>query len=239
MELGKVIAQIPARGGSKRVPSKNLRYMNGKPMIAYAVQSALACTELEDVYINTDSDTLEELGRSLGCSVYRRPEHLGSDTATGDDFTYDFIMSKKPDTVVMISPVCPLIETADITAALKAYAESDADTLIACNKTHMQTFLGNKPMNIIVEGPLAASQDNEQVIICNWAVTVWNARVFKELYEKNGGGYFGMNRLFWELDPIKAVKVSEEKDFRLAEALLRARDINAADKTPSYWQPKS
>jgi CMP-N-acetylneuraminic acid synthetase len=238
MKLGNVIAHIPARGGSKRVPSKNLRIMDGKPMIAYAAQAALACKKLGEVYINTDSDVLAQLGISLGCKTYKRPEELATDTASGDDFTYDFINAMNPDTLVMISPVCPLIETQDILEALQAYEASDADTLITCSKTQMQTFVEDKPVNIKVDGPLAASQDNPAIITCNWAVTIWNADTFKRLYEKNKSGYFGDNRLLWPIEPLKAVKVSEEKDFKLAEALLVAkRNEGNISTVAEYWKP--
>jgi CMP-N-acetylneuraminic acid synthetase len=236
MELGNVIAHIPARGGSKRVQSKNLRYMAGKPMIAYAIESALGSSLLNGVFVNTDDDSLEAFAQSLDCNVYRRPASLGGDDATGEDFTYDFIKAKNPDTLVLINPVCPLIRPKDIDAALKAYAESDADTLIGCTQTQMQSFVGEDPINIIADGPLAPSQNNRIITICNWAVTVWNANTFKELYERNRSGYFGKNRLFWPLDPLVAVKVSEEKDFRLAEALLIAKkNTTSEDDMPKYW----
>ena len=238
MKLGKVIAHIPARGGSKRVPAKNLRYLAGKPMIGYAIETALACPGLSEVYVNTDSDTIAAYAASLGCSVYRRPAHLGSDTASGDDFTIDFIEAKPMDTLVMISPVCPLLEPSDVSEALAAYEASDADTLITCLETQMQVFSGGKAININPEGPLAPSQDNPAVQICNWAVTVWNIAKFRELYGRFRGGYCGERRLLWPIAPLKAVKISEEKDFRLAEALLTARKASPLDAPANYWSPK-
>jgi CMP-N,N'-diacetyllegionaminic acid synthase len=237
MKLGNVIAHIPARGGSKRVPAKNLRYLAGKPMIGYAIETGLGCPSLNELFVNTDSDTIGAYAQSLGCSVYRRPEHLGSDTASGDDFTIDFIEAKAMDTLVMISPVCPLLESADITAALAAYEASDADTLISCSSTQMQAFYEGKAVNIDPFGPLAPSQQNNPIHICNWAITIWNTAKFRELYHKFRGGYCGENRILWPLEPLKAVKISEEKDFRLAEALLRARGTTATAAAPTYWTP--
>jgi len=117
MKLGKVIAHIPARGGSKRVPAKNLRYLAGKPMIGYAIETALASVDLDEVYVNTDSDRIAAYAESLGCRVYLRPERLASDTASGDDFRIDLIEAKPMDTLVMISPVCPPLTLDEITAA--------------------------------------------------------------------------------------------------------------------------
>ena len=234
MKIGKIIAHIPARGGSKRLPSKNLRYLNGKPMIAYAIENALACAELADVYVNTDSPVIGACAEQMGCKVYLRNQKLGDDSASGEDFTFDFLEAFRPDTLMMINPVCPLIDVEDIGAALRAYAGSEADTLISCSETHLQSFCMDRAVNVEIDGPLAPSQQNPAVIICNWAVTIWNAAIFRGLYKHNRSGYFGVHRLFWPLDPLKAVKISEEKDFRLAESLLISRQLQNNDQ-PRYW----
>ncbi len=238
MKSGKIIAHIPARGGSKRVPAKNLRFLAGKPMIAYAIESALACPLLDEVYVNTDSDELAALGESLGCKVYRRPERLGGDDASGDDFTIDFIEAKAMETLVMVSPVCPLIESTDISSAIEAYlGVPTADTLISCSETRLQGFCMGRAVNIDPFGPLAPSQSNPPISICNWAITVWDTAKFRELYQRYRGGYCGENRILWSLDPIRAVKISEERDFLLAEALLLARKSVSIDraKEPVFW----
>jgi len=236
MKLGKVIAHIPARGGSKRVPSKNKRYLAGKPVLAYAIEAALACPDLEEVYVNTDSDDLEELALHFGCKVYRRPAKLGLDTASGDDFTIDFMNSRKFDTLVMVSPVCPLIEASDIQVALKTFAQSDADTLISCSETHMQTFCEGRAINISLNSSLVPTQQNPAVLICNWAVTVWNVDTFRRLYMTFGGGYLGDKRILWPIEPWKAVKISVESDFIMAEKLLTAsRKSCESSETPRYW----
>jgi CMP-N-acetylneuraminic acid synthetase len=206
-------------------------------MIGYAVETAIKACGLQGVYVNTDSDRIANYAASLGCSVYRRPEHLGSDTATGDDFTIDFIEALKMDTLVMISPVCPLLTPVDVEDALKAYADSDADTLISCSDTQMQAFMEGNAVNIKPQGPLAPSQQNPRIQICNWAITIWNTAKFRELYAKFKGGYCGEKRILWPLEPLKSVKISEEKDFRIAEALLLSRRAEPESSSPAFWSP--
>jgi len=237
-DLGRIVGQIPARGGSKRVPAKNLRYLRGKPMIAYAVEAALESGVLDDVYVNTDSDTLAALAERLGAKVYRRPPELGSDSASGDDFNADFIRTLRPTTVVMVSPVCPLVEPVDVRNAVEAFRASDCDTLITCQDTHMQTFCAGRPVNIGLSGPLAPSQQNPVVQILNWAGTIWDARVFRQSYAKNGNGYIGTRRLLFPIPAMRTVKVSDEDDFRLAERQLIANELaGAAGEPPRYWTP--
>jgi CMP-N-acetylneuraminic acid synthetase len=237
MKIERLVAHIPARAGSKRVRSKNLRLMNGKPMIAYAIECAKACPEIETVYVNTDSPELMELARELGVEVYERDPSLASDTASGDDFTQDIMTKLNLDTLLMISPVCPLVTPEDVSKAIAAYTTNpEADTLITCTETSMQTAKEGSFVNIVPDGPLAPSQDNPKIQICNWAVTIWNANVFLQNYARTRGGYCGSNRILFPIDPLHAVKVSYEEDFRMAEALLAHRAASKVSLSePKYW----
>ena len=234
--LGKVLGHIPARGGSKRLPAKNLRILDGKPMMAYAIQCALDCPPLSDTFVNTDSEEIDRLANSMGVKVYRRPEELGSDETTGDDFTADFIRKTRPDTLVMVSPVCPMVTAEDITNAIEAYQQSDCDTLITWEATQMQTFCEEKPVNIDTATPLTPSQSNPFVHILNWAVTIWDTAHFMQSYESRKSGYIGTNRLLYPIAPSHGIKVSTENDFQQAELLLKARQMkNAYIAPPIYW----
>ena len=234
-DLGRVIAHIPARGGSQRVPLKNLRLIAGKPLLFYTIEAAKKSVSLDELYINTDSEKIAAYAKENGISVYLRSPELASNLATSDQFNIDFIRAKKPDTLVMINPVCPLIETADIDAALLAFRNCDADTLITSTSTQMQCFLDDEPINIRVDEQLAPSQSNKPVHVCNWAITVWDAVKFQQRYETLGFAVLGETRKLLPIDPIKAVKISTEEDFRLAEAIMQARKTVRDDAPASYW----
>lgn len=236
MEIKKLVAHIPARAGSKRVKSKNLRMLRGKPMIAYAIECAKACPEIEEVYVNTDCPKLAALAEEYGVKVFLRNPDLASDTATGDDFTVDIMDRLQLDTLMMISPVCPLVTPEDVTNAIAAYKASEtADALITCEETSMQVAMEGEFVNIDPVGPLKPSQDNPKIQTCNWAVTIWNAAAFRKNYADFKGGYCGTNRILYPIDPLRAVKVSYEEDFRLVEALLTARDAGAGNEAATYW----
>lgn len=238
--LGKLVGHIPARGGSKRVPAKNLRYLAGKPMLAYAIDCARESGVFDEIYVNTESPAIAALAEQSGVKVYRRPEHLGSDTATGDDFTADFMETMQPATLVMVSPVCPLVEPADVREAVALFRDGDCDTLITCHDTQMQTFCEGRPVNIDPLGPLAPSQLNPVVQILNWAVTIWDVPAFLASYRTRRSGYIGTRRLLHPIDPVRTLKISHEEDFRMAELLLRARALTreATGDGARYWSPE-
>lgn len=234
-DLGKVCVQIPARAGSKRVKAKNLRLLNGKPLISYSIECALEANVFDEIYVNTDSKDLAALGRSHGVLVHDRDPVNASDTATGDDFTEEFIRKVQPDTLVMISPVCPLLTPEDVISALDVFKNSDCDTLITCDKTQMQTFCNEEAVNIDSSSPLAPTQQNSEIKVLNWAVTIWDAKAFMTNYQKNKSGYLGINRKLMPINPAHAVKISHEEDFNMVELLLKAREMKVKIKEPKYW----
>ena len=242
-DLGKICFQIPARAGSKRVKAKNLRLINGEPMLYYAVAAAKEAA-IGTVYVNSDSNEILALATALGVSYYKRPPELANDSATGDDFTYDFIRNcaMDTDTLVMVSPACPLVQSQDILGALNAFSGSSCDTLISSESTQMQVFLEEQPVNIDAKEALRPTQENRSVQILNWAVTVWDTKIFLKNFEISGYAYLGKNRLFYDIPKSRAHKVSTEADFRLASALLKSRcGETSFSKTvkPEYWKPET
>ena len=234
-ELGKVLGHIPARAGSERVLSKNLRYIAGKPLLRYSIEAALACPQLDEVVVNTDGDDLAALAHSCGAKVFRRDPQFASSEASGDSFTYDFISKYQVDTLVMVSPVCPMVTPADISEALTSFQNSDADTLITSTDTQMQTFCGGNPVNIDLDGPLAPTQNNMPVQTLNWAVTIWDCSAYKRHFEAEGHAYIGRKRVLHPIDPMHGVKISTERDFRTAERILFSRTIKN-NKEATYWK---
>lgn len=222
-DLGKIVLHIPAREGSKRVPRKNMRKMNGKPMISYTIEAAIQANVTENLYVNTDSvEIINYVSNEYPeFKTYKRNEDLANDKASSDEFNYDVIKKFNPDTLVMINPVCPLISADDIRNAFEYYKKNDYDTLITSESTQMQTFCNNEAVNINVSESLAPSQENGKITILNWAITIWEVASFRSRMEKNGFAVLGDKRVFFDIESFNAIKVSEEKDFSFAEKLIQ------------------
>jgi CMP-N,N'-diacetyllegionaminic acid synthase len=225
-KLGKIVLHIPAREGSKRVPRKNMRLMAGKPMIGYTIEAVLHANITSECYVNTDSEEIisyvETTYPNMG--IYRRSQELCNDFAQSDHFNADIINKLQPDTLIMINPVCPLLEAHDIRAAVEKYSTSDCDTLVTATSTQMQTFCDGKPVNIDINSHLLPSQSNPKVTILNWAVSIWKAPSFLERMNTKGFGVWGEKIDFYDIEEVKAIKVSNETDFILAENLLKLRN---------------
>ena len=156
-----------------------------------------------------------------GIRYYKRPSHLGSDTATQDEFNHDFIQAIRPDLLVMINPVAPLIDGQDIDQMVNHFLRSDLDTLIAAREEQVHALYQGKPVNFSWEGRLERTQDLKPIQYCSWAIAIWRAATFVQQYEEKGHAAFSGRVGFYPLSRFKALKISTDEDFILAEILVR------------------
>jgi CMP-N-acetylneuraminic acid synthetase len=217
----KIIAEIPARAGSQRVKNKNMRLLNGKPMISYAIEAAKASKSISSIFVNTDSEEIGEYAESLGVNFYKRPSELASDTATSEDYNYDFIKFSGADILVQVNPVCPFLTANDIDESLKYYFENNADTLITIREERFQAFYDGQPINFDMNKPLPRTQDLLPIQLCAWPVTIWKSFTFVNSYENNGHAVFAGKLILYPVSFLTAIKISYEEDFMLAEELLK------------------
>src|SRR6056297_2530879 len=138
-----VLGVVPARGGSKRVPRKNLAEVAGKPMVARAVEQAESADALDEVVVSTDDDEIRRVSREHGgYAPFERPEELATDTASSADVLdhalswYETERDETFDVVAMIQVTTPLRTPADVDGALERLRETDADSDATVTKYH-------------------------------------------------------------------------------------------------------
>lgn len=217
----RIVGEIPAREGSKRVPRKNLRLLDGKPLIEYAITAAKQAQTLSEVYVNSESDAIGQLALANGIKYYKRSDELAGDLATQDEFNYDFIKAVRPDVLVMVNPVAPLIDGQDIDKMVQHFLVNPVDTLIATKEEQVHTYYQGKPINFNINGRLQRTQDLPFINLCAWSVCVWRAVTFIKQYEEHGHAAFSGRVGFYALDRFKSLKISTEEDFVLAEILVK------------------
>ena len=130
----RVIAVIPARGGSKSVPGKNIRPLGGKPLIVWSIEIAKQVTEIDRVIVSTDDSQIAGVSRQYSAEVYPRPAHLATDQALVIDSLIDLIgtLKKEGESVeclVLLEPTCPLRSVADVRDCLSLFAQDDYDSV--------------------------------------------------------------------------------------------------------------
>jgi CMP-N-acetylneuraminic acid synthetase len=217
----KIVAMIPARQGSKRVPNKNMRLLNGLPLISYSIQAAKNSTILSDIYVNSDSNEIGEYGETLGAKYYKRSEKLASDTATSDEYNYDFFKSIEPDLLVQVNPVCPMVTAKDIDETIQYFIDKKLDSLVTVREERLQAFCDGRAINFDPNKQLPRTQDIPPILICTWPICIWKKAPFMNSFEEKGHAVFSGNFDLYPVSFFTSIKISYEADFKLAEKLIR------------------
>lgn len=136
--MQKIVAVIPARAGSKGIPNKNIRLINGKPLIYYSIQNALNSKFITDVIVTTDSPEVEIIAKQMGVKCKQRAKELSTDAITLDSVIYDVVKDVDCDYVVTMQPTSPTLTPATLDDAIMYGINNDMDTIISViNNPHL------------------------------------------------------------------------------------------------------
>jgi CMP-N,N'-diacetyllegionaminic acid synthase len=218
-----VTAHIPAREGSKRLKEKNLQILGGKPLISYAVNAGLSSQYIDQLYVNTESEKIVEAVRYSGVKIYRRSSLLSQDHVTQDTFNYDFLKNIETDILILLNPVCPLVEAEDIDTLLEVFIKNKRDCLVTTSKYEMHALMGTTPVNFNSNEILKPTQEMPPIRLINWAIGIWNAKKFIEFFETNGYAALFGDIEYYDLPKSRSVKINTQEDLDLAECLLQLK----------------
>ena len=133
----KILVVIPARGGSKGIPRKNIRLLNHKPLISYAINIAKSSEYVDDIVVTTDDSEIALLSEKFGASVIRRSEELAGDDVPLDPVIYDAMVKKEKlafdeyDLVVTLQPTSPLLKPSTLDAAIEKFEDFAVDSVLS------------------------------------------------------------------------------------------------------------
>lgn len=129
----KVLAIIPARGGSKGLPKKNIIDLAGKPLIAWTIETSLSSKYITKTIVSSDSDEILEVSKQYGSFILKRPIEFASDTSSSEVVVKHAMesMEEKFDYVILLQPTSPLRDTKDIDSAFEKFFSLDATALIS------------------------------------------------------------------------------------------------------------
>lgn len=169
MKKSKVLAIIPARAGSKRIPNKNIRNFFGKPLIAYAIEQALKVPFVDRVIVDTDSSKIASIAEHYGAEVpFLRPEYLAADKSKVVDALI-YLLERlekeenyKPDYLLLLQTTSPLRELRDIEACWKLMQNSNATTVLTVCSTHPQLYYLDKDKNLSSANRIVVNHSNVQ-----------------------------------------------------------------------------
>ncbi len=219
------LAIIPARGGSKRLPRKNVLNLCGKPLLAHTIEAGLNSEHIDKVIVTSDDNEILEISEEFGADIIKRPPDLASDTA----MTFDAIkhcienIEEKYDYIVLLQATSPLRNSKNIDEAIELLETKNADAVLSvCKMDHsplwsntlsdslsMSDFLKDEVLN-------KRSQDLEEYYRLNGAIYI--CKTDKLLKEKS---FFLKKNIFaYKMDRESSVDIDEKIDFKIAEFLM-------------------
>lgn len=226
-----MLAVIPARGGSKGLPGKNVRPLCGKPLIGYTIDAALAAKTITRVIVSTDDPEIAEVAVRLGAEVpFLRPSELASDTAQAIDtyiHTLDLLARDEgyvADALVALLPTAPLRTPADIDGAVRVYRDKAADSVVSYfpSPYPIEWFrrIGEDgQLQLVSDLALPDNrQRSEQHYLPNGAVYVFRCSMLKEQRV-----YYTDRSYAYLMPRERSVDIDDQIDFALAEFLLAQR----------------
>jgi CMP-N-acetylneuraminic acid synthetase len=139
----KILAIITARGGSKGLPRKNVLQVNGKPLIAWTIESALNSEVISEIIVSSDDSEIIDTAREFGCTAFlRRPDHLATDTSNSVDVVLHALQELPGfDYVILLQPTSPLRTSSDIDGAFYLLKESKSPSCVSLCESEQSPYL--------------------------------------------------------------------------------------------------
>lgn len=226
---GAMLAIIPARGGSKGLPGKNIRPMYGKPLIVHTIEAALAARGVDRVVLSTDDEDIAAVCRDYDIEVpFLRPAELARDDSSAVD-VYRYTLerlnregNRNYSDFVVLQPTSPLRTGHDIDAALEIYTTKQADSVISvCEATHPPIWAKRVADNGVLREyfPDTGSMKNRQELptayMPNGAIFVLKLALLEQ------GTYYSDRTYPYMMPPERSIDIDAMIDFEFAEFLMK------------------
>ncbi len=226
------LAIIPARGGSKGLPNKNIKDLCGKPLIAHTIEAALKSKYIDEVMVSTDYESISNIAKEYGAKVpFLRPKHLASDTATTHDAVkhtiemYKTNFKKEFDYIVLLEPTSPLREDNDIDNMIEYMISSEEkfDSIVSIGEVHEHPSIMKKIVNTNTLHPYCEEleitnrrQDNDLAYFPYGVAYIAKTNIM--LDEKT---FYTKRNTFYEIKRYQCYEIDDIYDFLAIENIMK------------------
>ena len=226
--IKKIVAIIPARGGSKGLPRKNIIDLAGKPLIAWTIEAALKSKYITKTIVSSEDEEILNFSKNYGADVIERPDNLASDTATSEsvvDHTIDFLQcnGEEFDILVLLQPTSPLRTSIDIDSAFETMFDNNSTAIISVFETDNKILKSFKyGVNGYIEGisnnkyPFMRRQDLPKTYMPNGAIYIVNIDAFRI-----SRGFMTDRTSCYVMPITRSLDIDTELDLRSIERIIK------------------
>jgi len=213
---------IPARLGSQRLKRKNLREIEGVPIIGHAILKCVDSGVFDQVVVNSENEVFRGIADKYGVDFHHRPEELGDNNATSEQYIADFLESYDCDRIVQVHSIAPLLTVEEVAQFTQFFCDSEFDVLLSVTLEQIECFFDGKPLNFSLSEK-TNSQELKPVERVSWSITGWKRSTYLEAVEKGlCATYYGKIGTF-SVGRMAGHVIKNEEDLRIAQALWSAR----------------
>lgn len=215
-------AIIPARGGSKGIPRKNIQPLCGKPLICWTIEAAKRAKLIDHVIVSTDDDEIARISLGCGADVIRRPDALSTDISSSEEALLHALQNvhEKPELIVFLQCTSPLTTCQDIDKCIKTLIDTGADSAFTATESHRFLWKNAESARAINHGGANRKrrQDIEKEFAENGAVYVMRTAGFLEARDR----FFGRT-VISEMPAARTWEIDSPDDLQIAAALMALR----------------
>jgi N-acylneuraminate cytidylyltransferase len=224
----RVIAVVPARGGSKSIPGKNIKPLLGKPLLAWSIDVARQVSEIDRIIVSTDDPQIASVGEAFGAEIYARPAHLATDEALVIDALKDILHRLEsegdtPEWLILLEPTCPLRSADDVRKCLELVSGGQFDSVATFKDAdlnpHRAWRLVDGIPEVFIPGavPWLPRQRLPKACQLNGAVYIFRTSLLAEEAKSLLVGRLGAVMMPRE----RSQDIDDHLDFMIVEALMR------------------
>ena len=219
----KIVAMIPARLGSKRIKHKNLRLLDGKPLVSHVIEKCKEADIFSEIYINSESELFKDIANDFSVQLYLRDPIFATDDATNDQFIFDFIKHIDCDIVVQVNPTSPLVQADEIKSFVTKMLEGNFDTMLSVKREQVEGFYQWEQLNFNQMEQMPRSQELEPIYLHCSTILAWKSKVIREKMEKFNCCTYGADSKvgYYTFDSFANIDIDNEDDFAFAETIIQ------------------
>jgi N-acylneuraminate cytidylyltransferase len=221
----KCIAVIPARGGSKGIPKKNIQPLAGKPMVVHSITAALQTPSIDRVFVSTDDAEIASVSREYNAEIILRPQEISGDTATSESallHALDHLEQTEddiPELLVFLQCTSPLTLAEDIEGTIQALIQNHADSALSVSAFHYFLWGYDKDGEVIAINHnkyfRPRRQDRDPQFVETGAVYVMRVEGFRQVKHR----FFGKIAMY-EMPLERRLEIDDPVDMQIAEVLM-------------------
>lgn len=224
----KNIAVIPARSGSKGLRDKNIKLMNGRPLLAYSIEAALQSGIFDCVHVSTDSDSYAEIGRKYGADIpFLRSDEMATDSANSWDVVLEVIqkykdLGKTYDMVTLLQPTSPLRDKEEIISAYMEYKEKKAQAIVSvCEMEHSPLWSNVLPNDLSMEGFVKHQANRQRQKLDKYYRINGAIYMVSVPFLEEGINIYRQGCYAYVMGSRKSIDIDTQLDFDIAEYLIK------------------